>query len=212
MNDAQLVEALRRGDEVAFAGLVDDWSPAMLRIARTFVATWAAAEDAVQDTWLAVVHGVDRFEGRSSLHTWVFAILANRSRTRGERDRRTVPWSSLDDGEADGDATSWVDPARFRGPDDAYPGGWTPPGAPIPWRDQPESSVLSREAMTVLEQALAQLPERQQTVVRLRDVHDLTSTEVCEVLEISAANQRVLLHRGRSRLRAALEAHYQQSA
>lgn len=213
MDDAQLVDALRRGDETAFAGLVDEWSPTMLRIARTHVATWAAAEDAVQDTWLAVVHGLGGFEGRSSLRTWVFTILANRARTRGVRDRRTLPWSALEDGElAPGDLTSWVDPARFRGSDDTRPGGWTPAGAPAAWQDHPESSALSREAMAVLDRALSHLPERQQTVVRLRDVHDLTSAEVCEVLDISAENQRVLLHRGRSRLRAVLEAHYQQIA
>jgi RNA polymerase sigma-70 factor (ECF subfamily) len=210
VDDAQLVAALRRGDESAFAALVDEWSPSMLRIARTFVATWAAAEDAVQDTWLAVVHGLDGFEGRSSLRTWVFSILANRARTRGARENRTIPWSSLTDEESEGDLASWVSPDRFRGPEDQYPGGWKPGATPVPWQDHPEGSALSREAMSVLEAALAHLPDRQQTVVRLRDVHDLTSAEVCAVLEISAENQRVLLHRGRSRLRAVLEEHYLQ--
>ncbi|MFI7587311.1 RNA polymerase sigma factor [Spongisporangium articulatum] len=205
MDDAQLVAALRRGEETAFAALVDRWSPAMLRIARTHVATWSAAEDTVQDTWLAVIGGLDGFEGRSSLRTWVFTILVNRARTRGTRDRRTVPWSSLSDGDDPREAGSWVDAARFRGADDPYPDHWTPSGKPVPWAETPEGSALSREAMSVLESALAALPERQQTVVRLRDVHDLTSAEVCELLDISAENQRVLLHRGRSRLRAVLE-------
>lgn len=180
----------------------------MLRVARTFVPTWAAAEDAVQDTWLAVIHGLDGFEGRSSLRTWVFTILANRARTRGSREQRTVPLSSLADAVSAGDLDSWVDPDRFRGPGDEHPGGWKPGGVPTGWRDQPESSVISNEAMTVLEAALEQLPARQQTVVRLRDVHDLSSAEVCAALDISAENQRVLLHRGRSRLRAVLEDHH----
>jgi RNA polymerase sigma-70 factor (ECF subfamily) len=207
-DDELLLGALRQGDETAFADLVSRWSPAMLRIARTYVGTWPAAEDVVQDTWLAVVHGLDGFQGRSTLRTWVLSILANRARSRGVRDRRDVPWSALEDPEADGDLTGWVDPARFRGPQDPYPGHWTTTGGPTPWRDHPEVSAISREALTVLEQALEELPQRQQTVVRLRDVHDLTAHEVCEVLEISVENQRVLLHRGRSRLRAVLENYY----
>jgi RNA polymerase sigma-70 factor, ECF subfamily len=201
--DAALLAALRAGDEKAFATIVDEWSPVMLRIARTYVRTWPAAEDAVQDAWLGVVHGLDRFEGRSSLRTWVFTILANRARSRATRDARTVPWSQLGDELENG--VPDVDPARFRGPGDEYPGHWTTAGEPTPWRDQPERSVLSQEALALLEAALGALPERQQTVVRLRDVHDLTSQEVCRLLEISAENQRVLLHRGRSRLRAVLE-------
>jgi RNA polymerase sigma-70 factor (ECF subfamily) len=208
VDDGELVAALERGDETAFADLVERWSPSMLRIARTHVSTWPAAEDVVQDTWLAVVDGLAGFEGRSTLRTWVFAILVNRARTRGVRDQRLIPWSALTDLDEDGDATSWVDPDRFRGPGDPYPGGWKPGSVPIPWQDQPERSALSHEAQMVLESALEELPERQQTVVRLRDVHDLTSHEVCAVLDISAENQRVLLHRGRSRLRAALERYY----
>jgi len=210
--DAALLAALRAGDEAAFAELVAAWSPSMLRIARSFVGTWQAAEDVVQDTWLGVVRGLADFEQRSTLRTWVLSILANRARTRATRDRRLVLWSDLAPPEADGDTGRWVDgvdPARFRGPDDPYPGHWTTAGEPVAWREQPETSAISREALEVLDAALAALPPRQQTVVRLRDVHDLTSQEVCEALDISAENQRVLLHRGRSRLRAALELHYQ---
>jgi RNA polymerase sigma-70 factor (ECF subfamily) len=206
--DAELLAALRAGDEAAFAELVTAWSPSMLRIARSFVGTWQAAEDVVQDTWLGVVRGLGAFEGRSALRTWVLSILANRARSRAARDRRLVLWSDLAEPAADGDAGSWVDPARFRGSGDPYPGHWTTAGEPVPWREQPETSAISREALEVLEAALEALPPRQQTVVRLRDVHDLTSQEVCEVLDISAENQRVLLHRGRSRLRATLEVHY----
>jgi RNA polymerase sigma-70 factor (ECF subfamily) len=209
--DAELIAALRAGDEAAFSELVAAWSPSMLRIARSFVGTWQAAEDVVQDTWLGVVRGLGDFEGRSSLRTWTLSILANRARTRATRDRRLVLWSDLSEPAADGDASRWidgVDPARFRGAGDEYPGHWTTAGEPVPWREQPETSAISREALEVLEAALDALPARQQTVVRLRDVHDLTSQEVCEALDISPENQRVLLHRGRSRLRAALELHY----
>jgi len=207
-SDTELLAALRAGDEAAFGELVAAWSPSMLRIARSFVGTWQAAEDVVQDTWLGVVRGLGDFEGRSTLRTWVLSILANRARSRATRDRRLVLWSDLAEPDADGDAGSWVDAARFRGPGDPYPGHWTTAGEPVPWREQPETSAISREALEVLEAALEALPPRQQTVVRLRDVHDLTSQEVCEVLDISPENQRVLLHRGRSRLRAALELHY----
>jgi RNA polymerase sigma-70 factor, ECF subfamily len=206
--DDELLASLRAGDETVFAELVAAWSPSMLRIARSFVGTWQAAEDVVQDTWLGVVRGLGGFEGRSSLRTWVLSILANRARSRATRDRRLVLWSDISEPGAEGDGTSWVDPARFRGPGDEYPGHWTTAGEPVPWREQPEISVIAREALEVLEAALEGLPPRQQTVVRLRDVHDLTSQEVCEALDISAENQRVLLHRGRSRLRAALEVHY----
>jgi RNA polymerase sigma-70 factor, ECF subfamily len=206
--DAELLASLRAGDEAAFAELVAAWSPSMLRIARSFVGTWQAAEDVVQDTWLGVIRGLGNFEGRSSLRTWMLSILANRARSRATRDRRLVLWSDLMEPAGDGDAGSWVDPARFRGAGDEYPGHWTASGEPVPWREQPETSAISREALEVLVAALDTLPPRQQTVVRLRDVHDLTSQEVCEVLDISPENQRVLLHRGRSRLRAALELHY----
>jgi RNA polymerase sigma-70 factor (ECF subfamily) len=208
IGDAELVAALRAGDEAAFSELVAAWSPSMLRIARSFVGTWQAAEDVVQDTWLGVIRGLGGFEQRSSLRTWVLSILANRARSRAARDRRLVLWSDLAEPDGDGGAGSFVDPSRFQGPGDPYPGHWTTAGEPVPWREQPETAAVSREALEALEAALAALPPRQQTVVRLRDVHDLTSQEVCAVLDISAENQRVLLHRGRSRLRAVLEAHY----
>jgi RNA polymerase sigma-70 factor (ECF subfamily) len=204
VDEAVLLAALRSGDESAFTRLVSDWSPAMLRVARGYVASWQAAEDAVQDAWLGVVHGLDRFEGRSSLRTWVFTILTNRARTRGVRDKRTVPWSQLTDGAEPPE----VDPGRFQGSDGEYPGHWSTLGAPVPWDERPEGSALSHEAFGLLGEALQDLPERQRIVVTLRDVHGLASEEVCAVLEISPENQRVLLHRGRSRLRAALEGYY----
>jgi RNA polymerase sigma-70 factor (ECF subfamily) len=202
--DTDLLERLRAGDERAFAELVDRWSPAMLSIARAFVSTRQAAEDAVQDAWLGVVRGLPRFEGRSSLRTWAFTILVNQARTRGAREARSVPLSAL----ARDDDGPTVDPDRFRGPDDTWPGGWTPAGVPHQWEGHPEGRVLAGESLRLLGAALTELPPRQRVVVVLRDVQGMTSEEACESLGISPANQRVLLHRGRAALRAALEGYY----
>jgi RNA polymerase sigma-70 factor (ECF subfamily) len=207
--DAGLLAALRAGDEAAFAELVDRWSPAMLRVARSYVGTAQSAEDAVQDAWLGVVRGLPRFEGRSSLRTWVFTILMNQARTRGAREARTMPLSDLG---RDDDTGPTVDPGRFQGPDDPHPGGWKPTGRPVSWpvawEGQPEGRVLAGEALRMLESALTMLPPRQRTVVTLRDVQGLTPEEACEVLGITEQNQRVLLHRGRAALRKALEDYY----
>jgi RNA polymerase sigma-70 factor (ECF subfamily) len=198
-----LLDRLQAGDDAEFARLLAAWSPAMLRAAAWYVGSREAAEDVVQDTWLAVLAGLSRFEGRSSLRTWVFAILANRARTHAVRERRTVPWS-----EVAGDDGPTVDPTRFQGPDDPYPGHWTSVGAPRPWWSQPEGASLTAEARVELRRAFAALPERQRAVVALRDADGLASDEVCLLLGISAQNQRVLLHRGRARLRTALEDYY----
>ncbi|MCV2487847.1 RNA polymerase sigma factor [Geodermatophilus sp. YIM 151500] len=209
---AAQVEVLARlgnGDRAAFAEIVDAWSPVMLRVALLYVSTQATAEEVVQETWLAVIRSLGRFEGRSSLKTWVFRILENRSRTRGRQEARTVPWSSAfpsDDGETGAEPT--VDPRRFRGTDDAYPCHWTPDGMPVAWQPPPEDAVMAAEVRRQLRAALDELPVRQRTVVELRDVHGLTSEEVCERLGISPANQRILLHRGRARLRAGLDEVY----
>lgn len=201
MDEASLLDRLRDGDERAFAEIVAAWSPLMLHVARGFVATRPAAEDAVQDAWLAVLRGLGGFQGRSALRTWVLAITANLARRRGATEARTVPWTDV---VPDGNGT--VDPSRFRGPDDTWPGGWTPAGAPQPWG--PEATALSHEARTVLAAALDALPQSQRTVVALRDVDGLPAEEVCGALGISPANQRVLLHRGRARLRQRLEDYY----
>ena len=203
--DASLVERLRAGDSDAFAEVVRAWSPMMLQLARGYVSTEASAQEVVQDAWLAMIRGLDRFEGRSSLRTWMFAILGNLGRSRGVRESRTVPWSSLGPAEDEGPA---VDPDRFRGPDDQWPRNWTSVGKPRPWPRLPEELVIAAEDRGQLEDGLAQLPERQRMVVTLRDVHGLSSDEVCSLLDLSAANERVLLHRGRSQLRALLELHY----
>jgi RNA polymerase sigma-70 factor (ECF subfamily) len=205
-DDTDLVRRLRAGEAAAFEEIVDAWSPTMLRLARTYVRTQASAEEVVQDAWLAVLKGLDRFEGRSRLKTWVFRILTNVAKTRAVREQRTVPLSSLGSVEYDDDGPT-VDPARFQGPDAAHPGGWTSVGAPTAW-PSPEQEVLAGEVVELVEHALEVLPARQREVVELRDVQGLTSDEVCEVLDISAANQRVLLHRGRAKVRGALEDYY----
>ena len=203
--DQDLVVRLRAGDDAAFRQLVADLSPVMVHVARRYVADREAAEDVVQDAWLGVVRGIARFEGRSSLRSWVFSILINRAKTRGVRDRRVVPSAGLTGEPGDpGDDGPTVDPARFQGPDGEYPGHWTSVGAPQRSAD-PEVRTLSGEVLAMIERALEELPERQRLVVQLRDVLGMSSEEACATLQLTPQNQRVLLHRGRSALRAALE-------
>ena len=203
--DAALVERLHAGDANAFAEIVRAWSPMMLQAARAYVSTDASAQEVVQDTWLAMIRGLGNFEGRSSLRSWILAILSNIGRTRGAREARTLPWSSL--GPPD-EAGPPVDPGRFRGSDDKWQGHWTVLGKPRAWPGSPEEEIMIAETRSQLENGLAELPERQRIVVALRDVHGLSSDEVCALLGLSASNQRVLLHRGRSRLRGLLELYY----
>lgn len=200
--DAELVRRLLAGEERAFDEIVTAYSPVMLHVARGLVSTTESAQDVVQDGWLVVIRSLDRFEGRSTLRTWILGITVNLARRRAARDARTVPSSAV----TDGDSISAVDPSRFQGPHQEHPGGWTPTGAPVPWT--PEQLTLAGEARELLGAALARLPERQRVVVSLRDVDGLSSEEVCDCLGISAGNQRVLLHRGRTLLRQQLEEHY----
>src|SRR4051794_447014 len=206
-SDDGLVGALRRGDEAAFTELVESWSGAMQHVARGFVSSTETAQDVVQDTWIAVIRGIDRFEGRSSLRTWVFRILVNTAKTRGVRDSRVLPFSALAKGE---DVGPTVDPSRFRGPDDQWPGGWTDEGRPQAWAPSAESHVLDHELGERLQAAIASLPARQRTVVTLRDVQGFPAAEVCDLLSLSPENQRVLLHRGRAKVREALENYYRE--
>ena len=193
--DAEIVVRLRAGDQNAFAEIVRSWSPAMLRVARAYVHSHATAEEVVQETWLGVLRGLDGFEGRAQLRTWVFRILVNTARRRGKREARMN--EEL--------AAPTVDPARFRGDDDPeWPRHWRDEAVPV--ETLPEPALLAREFRDVLAAALGNLPERQRAVVELRDVHGLDTQEVCELLDLTPANQRVLLHRGRARLRAAWEA------
>jgi RNA polymerase sigma-70 factor (ECF subfamily) len=195
--DPDLVARLRSGDEAAFARLVDDLSPLMLRLALGHVRTRAVAEEVVQEAWLGVLTGLASFEGRSSLKTWVLRILVNRAKTRGEREARCVAFSCVaedDDGPA-------VGPDRFFGPDHRWPGGWSAPPAPLP-----EDRLAERETLGLVAGVIDGLPDRQRDVIVLRDVQGWDAEEVCRALDISEGNQRVLLHRARSRVRAALEA------
>ena len=204
-DDQRLVAALAAGDERTFQELFRGKYSLMKRIARGYVDSDATAEEVVQETWLAVLSGIDRFEGRSSLNSWIFSILVNQARKRGVREHRTMPLSSLG---PSGSEEHSVDPDRFQKDDDAWPGHWATP--PRPWQ-RPERRLLSLEARSQLRHALAQLPERHRMVVALRDVEGCSAEEVCEMLELSEENQRVLLHRGRSRLRAALDAYLGES-
>jgi RNA polymerase sigma-70 factor, ECF subfamily len=201
--DAALVDRLRAGDESAFAWLVDRYSAPLMRLARAFVPSSAFAEDVVQETWLAVITGIARFEARSSLKTWLFTILVNRAKSRASREGRTIPFSALEYGARE----PAVEPSRFLPPDHPqWPHHWGVP--PQPWSLGPEGAALDRETITVLRQGLDRLSPAQRIVVVLRDVQGWPAAEVCTLLEISEANQRVLLHRGRSRLRAILESYF----
>ncbi len=191
--DAKLVERLRAGDEEAFMELIRELNPSLLRVARMFVPTSALAEDVVQETWLAVLNGIARFEGRSSLKTWIFRILTNTAKTRGERERRSVPFSTLDPEE--GGFEPAVERSRFTGT-----GHW----AVLP-RAWPEDRLLANETRSIIERAIERLPPSQRTVITLRDVEGWTADEVRNALELSETNQRVLLHRARAKVRGALE-------
>ena len=202
--DEALVAALCRGDADAFATLVDRHSPAMIRVAMAYVPTRATAEEAVQETWIGVMRGIDGFEGRASLKTWIFRILTNVAMRSGARERRSMPFSALAEAENTGEPS--VDPDRFLPADhELFPGHWTI--MPARW-PTPEEGLLAGETRKVITAAIAELPAAQRTVIALRDVEGWTSEEVCEALEISAGNQRILLHRARSRVRNAIESYY----
>jgi RNA polymerase sigma-70 factor, ECF subfamily len=204
-SDAELAARLRGRDEAAFALVLDAWSGGMTRVARSIVSTHASADEVVQDAWLAVVQAIGTFEARSSLKTWVYRILVNTAKRRAMREGRHVSWSLIP-GEDD---TPTVDPARFGGPGDRFPGHWL--AFPAPW-PSPEQNMLAGEVQAQVMAALAALPERQRVVITLRDVEGYSSDEVCSILEISAANQRVLLHRARAFVRGRLEEYFVASA
>jgi RNA polymerase sigma-70 factor (ECF subfamily) len=199
--EADLLVRLRAGDERAFEALVERHHAMMIAVARTYVKTHAVAEEVVQDAWLGVLKGIDRFEGRSSLKTWIVRIVVNNARTRAVRDARSVPFSSLESAHED----AAVSPDRFRGPGDSFAGHWT--RYPRDWRSLPEDVLLGRETIGAAMRAIDELPAAQQAVIRMRDVDGWTGEEVCAALNISPGNQRVLLHRARSRVRAVLERH-----
>jgi len=191
-DDDALLPRLRAGDEQAFEALVARHDGALRRVARSYVHTAAAVDDVVQETWLGVIRGIDSFEGRASLRTWIFRILVNRARTRAAREARSLPFSALEH-----DDRPAVDPAAF-----SADGRWT--SAPPRLEGEPETGLLSAELRTHLLEAVDGLSRDQRAVITLRDLVGMSAPEVCDLLELSEGNQRVLLHRARSRVRAAL--------
>jgi RNA polymerase sigma-70 factor (ECF subfamily) len=199
--DAQLVQALRAGDEETFRTLVRDWHAPLLRVAQIFVPSRAVAEEVVQETWLRVLGALERFEGRSSLKTWVFRILVNTAKTRAQREARVIPFSALESPGRVPEAA--VDPDRFFPADhERHPGGWSAPP-----RDLPEERLLAAETRELIAAAIDSLPANQRAVLSLRDVEGWSSDEVRNALDLSEVNQRVLLHRARAKVRTALEAY-----
>ena len=199
-SDTELVARLRRRDEAAFMELVDRYHGSLVRLAQSFVSNRAAAEDVAQETWVGVLNGIDRFEARSSLKTWLFRILVNRAKTRGLRDARCVPFSSIAKAAEEDEGPS-IEPERFNGDDHRWGGHWSAP--PPNWEG--EERILARETREVIREAIDQLPPAQRTVISLRDVEGLEAEEVCALLELTEGNQRVLLHRARTKVRKALE-------
>lgn len=198
-DDAQLVSALQAGDEEAFRSIVREWHAAMLRVAQIFVPSRAVAEEVVQETWVRVLGALDRFEGRSSLRTWVFRILANTAKTRAQREGRTLPFSALEDPARTPEAA--VDADRFLPEDhERRPGHWA-----LPPRELPEERLLAAETRAVVAEAIEALPPTQRAVISLRDLEGWSADEVCNALDLTEVNQRVLLHRARARVRRALE-------
>ncbi len=199
--ESELVARLRAGDEDAFRSLIETHNPTMLAVARTYVNTRASAEEVTQEAWLGVIKGLDRFEGRSSLRTWILRILVNTAMGRGVREARSTPFSSI--GGEEGEPA--VQPERFRRPGEPFPGHWM--AYPSDWSSLPEERLMGRETLALIRDRIEQLPDAQRTVITLRDITGCSSEEVCDLLEISPENQRVLLHRARSKVRAAIERH-----
>jgi RNA polymerase sigma-70 factor (ECF subfamily) len=206
ISDRDLVNALRAGDETAFMMLVEHVQPMMLRVARMYVPTRAIAEEVVQDAWVGVLRGLDAFEGRSSLRTWILRILVNTAKTRGKREARSVPFASV--WATDPDAEPAVELDRFLDERSDHPGHWAI--GPASWEAVPEKRLLSRETLRRVSAAIDALPPNQREVIRLRDVLGWSSQEVCNALDLSETNQRVLLHRARAKVRRALDGYLEQ--
>jgi len=196
-DDLRTVAAILAGDERAFEELVSRYQSPLLRVAMSYVRPRSAAEEVVQETWLGVLRGLPGFEGRSSLRTWIFRILVNRARTRGVRESRSVPFSALGDGDPA------VDPERF-----AADGSWA---SPPPTGDLPDAALLTAEARALVLMAIERLPDQQRAVITLRDVEGWRAAEVREALDLTEGNQRVLLHRARAKVRAALEPYFEEA-
>lgn len=200
--EVEELDALRAGDEDAFMALVQRHQAAMVRVAQIYVSRRDLAEEVVQEAWLGALRGLDRFEGRSSLKTWLFRIVTNLAKTRAVREGRTIPFSALSNPASVPEPA--VEPERFRPPDDPrWPGHWA--SKPTEW---PEHRLLESESLSRIQEAIEALPDSQRAVITLRDVEGWSAEEVCNALEVSETNQRVLLHRARSKVRAALERYF----
>jgi RNA polymerase sigma-70 factor, ECF subfamily len=205
-DDLSLLDLLRAGDETAFMMLVDELGPSMRRVARMYVSTDAVADEVVQEAWLGVLKGLSGFEGRSTLRTWIFRILVNTAKTRGQREHRSVPFASLAGDDLD---SPTFDPGAFLASGESE-GNWST--LPFDWLGMPEERAEATETMRVVGGAIAMLPPMQAEVIRLRDVLGWSSEEVRNALDISETNQRVLLHRARAKVRGALEDHFRSVA
>lgn len=205
IDEASLLDSLRAGDEAAFTWLVGQYHPSLVRLANLFVRDDAIAEELAQETWLAVLRGLDHFEGRSSLKTWIFTILTNKAKSRGQREKRTVSFTSLEE-ELHASRPPTVDPERFNA--SAAEGDlhhWIWPTRPASWAGIPEETLLSQETLKLISQTIEALPKNQRIVITLRDIQELSTDQVCNILDISETNQRVLLHRARAKVRQVLE-------
>jgi RNA polymerase sigma-70 factor (ECF subfamily) len=203
LDELTLLSLLRQRDETAFTQLVEQYHSSLIRLATIYVQDTTAAEEVAQETWIAVLHGLDRFEGRSSLKTWIFTILTNKAKTRGGRENRTISYTDLED-------KPTVSPDRFNDPSaEKWPDHWRRGSAPASWDEIPEDLLLSQETLNILQEAINQLPETQRLVMTLHDMKELSAQEICNILGLSETNQRVLLHRARAKVRQALEDYLQ---
>lgn len=205
-DEALLLKALRARDEEAFTWLVEKYHASFVRLARIFVHDSDIAEEVAQDTWLAVLRGLERFEGRSSLKTWLYTILTNKAKSRHQKERHTVTYTDLEDAASN---SPTVDPGRFNDSSSNQENHWAPGMNPVSWEGIPEEKLLAQENSILIARAIDELPQNQRIVITLRDINELSSEEVCNVLGISETNQRVLLHRARARVRQTLETHLQ---
>jgi len=206
-DDLYLVEQLRSGNEAAFVSLIDRYAPTMLRLAMIYVRAQAIAEEVVQETWVGILEGIHRFEGRSSLKAWMFRILTNRAITRAQREGRSIPFSSLGDIDTD-HAEHAVDPDQFLPADHRWSGHWV--SFPSNWQEIPEERLLSQETSDYINRAIEALPPNQREIITLRDIEGWKAEETCAFLGISEVNQRVLLHRARSKVRGVLEQYFEE--
>jgi len=207
LDETSCLNLLRQRDEAAFTQLVEGYHSSLVRLARIFVRDTNIAEEIAQETWLAVLDGLAHFEGRSSLKTWLFTILTNKAKTRGQRETRTVSYTDLEESLQN---QPTVDPDRFKHPSaEVEPNHWAAGAAPASWAGIPEDKLLSQETMKLIRDAIGALPENQRIVITLRDMDELSSQEICNILGISETNQRVLLHRARARVREAVEGYLQ---